>query len=55
MGNELAIFSAILSFLTICCGIFHAYTHKGSSLSFFKQMHETNFIQRSLIASNTAK
>ncbi|WP_425331180.1 RAxF-45 family protein [Jeotgalibacillus proteolyticus] len=55
MMNELAFSAAVLEFITICCGIFHAFFLKGISLPFFKQMHETNFIQRSLIASEEGK
>ncbi|MEW9500759.1 RAxF-45 family protein [Jeotgalibacillus marinus] len=40
MGNELDFFAAFLAFITICCGIFHAYTFKGTSLSIFTLMHD---------------
>ncbi|WP_306462132.1 RAxF-45 family protein [Jeotgalibacillus sp. S-D1] len=37
MSNELMLFTAFLTFITICCGIFHAFTLKGISMPFFSQ------------------
>lgn len=37
MSNELMIFAAFLTFITICCGIFHAFTLKGTGVPFFSQ------------------